>query len=68
MNLEDLIIIIRKMRNTYDNSFVELSKQKKDDLTESINQIRDLAVFSGAVFALDKVLELVNEDKEGNKE
>lgn len=68
MNLESLIIIIRKMRNTYDNSFVELSKQKKDDLAESISQIRDLACYSGAVFALDKVLELVDEDKKDCKE
>jgi hypothetical protein len=56
------------MRNAYAKHFSELSKQKEKDWDKKVTQFRELATLSGAIYALDKVIELVEGDMEGDEE
>jgi hypothetical protein len=55
------------MRNAYDKRFREISKQKDEDWDKKVTQFRELATLSGAIYALDKVIELVEGDMEGDE-
>ena len=68
MNIEDIIHIISYVRNEYEKSYIEFSKQEYEELTERVKQIRELATLNGAIFALNKVLKLIDDYKKDCKE